>query len=358
MKKIKSALILGITGQTGSYLAKLLLTKGYIVYGTRRRTSTFPLDTNKLEQIISFKKHLNKDLFLKYGDITDISAIRDLVYEIKPDEIYNLAAQSFVKVSFDMPYYTTDANSQGLINILEIIKNYKNIDNKKIKFYQASTSEMFGNTIGTKKINESTPMIPVSPYGVSKLFSYHMVKIYREAYNLFLTNGILFNHESPLRTEHFVTKKITKGISNIFYGNQNKIYLGNLNARRDWGHAEDYANAIHQILKLKKPVDIIVAQGKSHSIRDFIKECFNYLNISVKFTGKGLNEKVIDENGKVWIEVKKEYFRPLEIDNLIGDNSNFFKHVKKFKFKHSFKSMVKDMMEYDLKKASKSVNEK
>ena len=348
---IRKAIILGITGQTGSYLAKHLIEKGYYVYGTRRRTSTFPLDTNKLEKLIDFKSYLNKRLILKYGDITDISAIRDFIYEIKPDEIYNLAAQSFVKVSFDMPYYTTDANSLGVINILETLKNFKNIDKKRIKFYQASTSEMFGNVAGNKKINESTPMNPVSPYGVSKLYSYHMIKIYREAYNLFLSNGILFNHESPYRTEHFVTKKITKGISNIFYGNQKKLYLGNLNARRDWGHAEDYAKAIYEILNLKKPIDLILAQGKSHSIREFIKECFNFLNIRVNFVGRGINEKVIDQNGKIWIEVKKEYFRPLEIDHLVGDNSNFKKNVKNFKFEHDFKSIVKEMMEFDLKEA-------
>lgn len=350
MKKNKKALILGITGQTGSYLAKHLINEGYYVFGTRRRTSTFPLDTNKLEQLIDFKKFFNKQLFLKYGDITDLSAIRDLVYEIKPDEIYNLAAQSFVKVSFDMPYYTTDANSQGLINILEIIKNFKNISKKRIKFYQASTSEMFGNT-SLNKINENTPMNPVSPYGASKLFSYHMVRIYRDAYNLFLTNGILFNHESPFRTEHFVTKKITKGIANIYFGNQKKLYLGNLDARRDWGHAEDYARAIYKILNLNKPTDIIVARGRSYSIREFIQECFNFLQIKINFIGKGLNEKVVDENGKIWIEVKKEYFRPLEIDNLNGDNKKFMKLVKNFKFNYDFKSLVRDMMEYDMKAA-------
>lgn len=350
MSTRKKAIILGITGQTGSYLAKYLIKKDYMVYGTRRRTSTFPLDTNKLEQLVDFKKYLNKRLILKYGDITDISAIRDFIYEVKPDEIYNLAAQSFVKVSFDMPYYTTDANSLGVINILETLKNYKNISKKKIRFYQASTSEMFGNSLGRRnKINEETAMHPVSPYGVAKLYSHHMVKIYRKAYNLFLTNGILFNHESPYRTEHFVTKKITKGISNIYYGNQDKLFLGNLNARRDWGHAEDYARAIHKILSLNEPIDIILAQGKSHSIRDFIIECFKFLNIEINFIGKGINEKVVDLNGKVWIEVKKEYFRPLEIDNLIGDNTKFNKHVKNFKFKHNFKSIVKDMMEYDLK---------
>jgi len=348
----KKAIIFGITGQTGSYLARLLLKKNYLVYGTRRRTSTFPLDTTKLEELVNFDKHLNKDLFLYYSDITDIAKISHLIESIYPDEIYNLAAQSFVKVSFEMPYYTTEANSLGLLNIIESIKNSKKQKkNKTIRLYQASTSEMFGNVKKNTKINELTPMVPVSPYGISKLYSYHLIKVYRDAYGLFLSNGILFNHESPLRTEHFVTKKITKGLSRIFYGLQKELLLGNLNAMRDWGHADDYARAIHAILNLPRPTDLIVSQGKSYSIREFIVECFKFLKIKVKFVGKNLSEKVVDDSGKIWIKVSKEYFRPLEIDYLNGDSKNFKKIIPKFKFNYNFKSLVKEMMQYDLDKA-------
>ena len=350
----KKAIIFGITGQTGSYLARFLLRKNYLVYGTRRRTSTFPLDTSKLEEVVDFDKHINKNLFIEYGDVTDISKVNNLIQSIYPDEIYNLSAQSFVKVSFEMPYYTTETNSLGLLNIIESIKNLKNRNkNKIVKLYQASTSEMFGNVKKGKKINELTPMIPVSPYGISKLYSFHLIKIYREAYGLFLSNGILFNHESPLRTEHFVTKKITKGLSRIYYNLQKELHLGNLNAMRDWGHADDYARAIHSILNLSKPTDLIVSQGKSYSIRDFIIECFKFLKIKIRFTGKNLNERVIDESGKIWIRVSKKYFRPLEIDYLNGDSKNFKKLLPKFKFNYNFKKLVHEMMEYDMKKAEK-----
>lgn len=355
----KKAIIFGITGQTGSYLARLLIKKNYLVYGTRRRTSTFPLDTSKLEEVIDFNKHINKDLFLQYGDVTDISLVNNLIQTINPDEIYNLSAQSFVKVSFEMPYYTTETNSLGLLNIIESMRSLKQRNkNKIIKLYQASTSEMFGNVKKNTKINEQTPMIPVSPYGLSKLYSYHLVKIYREAYGLFLSNGILFNHESPLRTEHFVTKKITKGLSRIYYNLQKDLALGNLDAMRDWGHADDYARAIHSILSLSKPTDLIVSRGKSYSVRDFIKECFKFLNIEVKFVGKKLNERVVDKNGKTWIKISKEYFRPLEIDYLNGDSKNFKKLIPKFKFNYDFKNLVREMMEYDMEKAKKYLSSK
>lgn len=340
---MKKAIIFGITGQTGSYLAKLLLKKNYKIYGIRRQTSVFPNDTYRLEKLI--KNFVNqKKIILKYGDITDSVATRNLIEEIKPDEIYNLAAQSHVKVSFDLPKYTSDVNMLGLINILESIRSLK----KKIKLYQASTSEMFGNANLYKSINEKSIMHPVSPYAAGKLFSYHMVKIYREAYNLYATNGILFNHESPLRSEQFVTKKITKGICNVLSKKIKKFYLGNLNSKRDWGHAEDYALAIWKMMQLKKPQDLVISTGNTYSVRKFIKLCFDYLNIKIKFVGKGLNEKVIDDKGKVWIEINKKLFRPVELNHLNG-SSYKARNLLKWRPKYNMKKLIEDMMSYDLK---------
>jgi GDPmannose 4,6-dehydratase len=342
----KKALIFGITGQTGSYLAELLLSKNYIVHGIRRRTSTF-YDTVRLESLINFQKHINKNFYLHYGDITDSISSRNIINKILPDEIYNLAAQSHVQVSFELPKYTTEVNALGVINILESIRALK----KNIKFYQASTSELFGNIKNENFLHEKSKMEPVSPYGVSKLFSFFLVKHYRSAYNIFASNGILFNHESPLRGEHFVTKKITKGISRIYYRLQKKVQLGNLNAIRDWGHAKDYAVAIWKILQLNKPIDITVSSGNAHSVREFIKECFSSIKIPVKFLGTGHNEKVVDDTGKVWIEVNKKYIRPQEIDFLRG-NPVKTKKILKWKPDYNFYSLVKEMMDHDLNEAS------
>jgi GDPmannose 4,6-dehydratase len=339
----KTALITGITGQTGSYLAKLLLKKKYKVYGIIRRTSSFH-GSFRLEQLIDFNGLIGSKLNLVYGDLTDSNSIESIIFKIKPDEIYNLAAQSHVKVSFELPVYTSNVNALGTLYILEAIRKLNN--KKKIKFYQASTSEMYGNSY-SKKLDENSKLTPVSPYGTSKLFAYWTTINYRDAYNIFASNGILFNHESPLRGEHFVTKKITKGLARILYKKQKVLELGNLNAIRDWGYAEDYANAIWKILQLSKPTDIVICSDKSYSVRDFIKECFKYMNIKVKFIGKGLNEKVIDDKGKTWIKINKKFFRVNEINQLIG-NSSKAKKMLKWKNKINLQQLVKKMMQYEL----------
>ncbi|OUX36501.1 MAG: GDP-mannose 4,6-dehydratase [Candidatus Pelagibacter sp. TMED273] len=340
----KTALITGITGQTGSYLAKLLLNKKYKVYGIIRRTSSFH-GSYRLEQLIDFDSLIGSRLNLVYGDLTDSNSVESIISKIKPDEIYNLAAQSHVKVSFELPVYTANVNALGALYILESIRKLRL--NKKIKFYQASTSEMYGNS-DSKKLDENSKLTPVSPYGTSKLFAYWTTINYRNAYNMFASNGILFNHESPLRGEHFVTKKITKGLIRILHNKQKVLELGNLNAIRDWGYAEDYANAIWKILQLSKPADIVICSDKSYSVREFIKECFTYMNIKVKFIGKGLNEKVIDNKGKIWIKINKKFIRENEIDQLIG-NSSKAKKILKWKNKVNLKQLVKKMIEYELK---------
>jgi GDPmannose 4,6-dehydratase len=348
----KKALIFGITGQTGSYLAKILLDKKYLVYGARRRTSTF-YDTVRLESLIDFKKHFNKDLRLYYGDVTDDISIKNIIHNTLPDEVYNLAAQSHVQVSFELPKYTTEVNSLGTLNILEAIKSLQN--KKKIKYYQASTSELFGNSIKKKILDESSKMEPVSPYGISKLYSYFLVKYYRMAFGIHASNGILFNHESPLRGEHFVTKKITMGISRVYHGLQKKILLGNLNAIRDWGHAKDYAYAIWKIMQLKRPLDIVISTGNAFSIRDFIKSCFKTIGVKIYFSGTGIKEKVIDDSGKVWIEVNKKYFRLQEVDFLKGDYSKA-KKILNWKPKYNFNLIVKEMMDFDMKNVMSKIS--
>ena len=342
---MKKALITGITGQTGSYLAALLLKKNYVVYGIKRRTSSV-YNTARLEELINFKEYYNKKLFILYGDVTDYSNLHSIIKKIQPDEIYNLAAQSHVQISFEIPEYTTQVNAVGALNLLNIIKNSQ----KKIKLYQASTSEMFGSQ-NKMPLHEKSKMDPASPYGVAKLYAYNMVRNYRDSYNIFAANGILFNHESPLRGENFVTRKITIGISEIFHGYKKILEIGNFNSKRDWGHARDYAEAIYRILQHRKPLDLVIATNKSYSIKDFIKECFKFLKIKVRFIGKGLNEKVVDENGKVWIKINKKFMRPKDIKILLG-NSNLAKKVIKWKNKTSFKDLVIEMMNEDLRKVS------
>lgn len=344
---MKIALITGITGQTGSYLTALLLKKNYIVHGIKRRTSSIH-NTKKIEEIINFNKYYNNKLFLHYGDLTDYNSLENIINKTNPDEIYNLGAQSQVQISFDIPEYTTQVNAIGVLNLLNIIKNYSK---KKIKFYQASTSEMFGNQ-NIRKLNEKSKMDPVSPYGISKLYSYYLVKNYRECYNIFASNGILFNHESPLRGENFVTRKITQGISNIYYGVDEVLEIGNMNSKRDWGHAKDYAEAIWRILQYKNPLDLVISSNKSFSVRDFIKICFNFLKINIRFVGKGLNEKVIDNKGKIWIKVNKKYFRKTDINHLLGD-SNLAKKLINWRNRTSFKELVNEMLKKDLEKTLK-----
>ncbi len=342
----KKALIFGITGQDGSYLTEFLLRKDYIVHGVKRRSSSF--NTPRLDHLISINTLKNdKKFFLHYGDITDTSNIFNLISKILPDEIYNLAAQSHVKVSFETPEYTANTDALGTIRILEAIRSLKN--KKSIKFYQASSSEMYGN-VKKFPITMNTPMDPVSPYGSSKLFSYKITQNYRNAYNIHATNGILFNHESPRRGETFVSRKITMAVKNIIKGNQKVLYLGNLNAKRDWGHAKDYVEAMWSILNHKTPEDFIISTSKAYSVRDFVSECFTLVGRPIIWKNKGLKEIGIDKKTReVVVKVDPNYFRPNEIHTLIGDYSKA-KKILKWKPKFDFKSLVKDMMESELKK--------
>ena len=333
------ALITGITGQDGSYLAEFLLDKGYYVHGVIRRTSS--PTTNRIEHL--FK---NRKLKLHYGDLTDSFSIMSIIKKVKPTEIYNLAAQSHVKISFEVPEHTTDVDALGTLRILESVRLLGM--EKKVKIYQASTSEMFGNALESPQ-SETTPFNPRSPYGVSKIYGYYIVKNYRESYNMFACSGILFNHESSRRGENFVTKKITQGLYNISIGKQNCLYLGNLNAKRDWGHAKDYVRAMWMILQQKTPKDYVVSLGEQHSVRDFVEESAKYFNISIKWKNKGIKEIGIDENtGKVIIRIDKNYFRPSDSDALVGDSSKARKELG-WKPEYNFQSLVKEMCEDLLK---------
>ncbi len=333
MRKI--ALITGVTGQDGSYLAEFLLNKGYIVHGIIRRSSSF--NTKRLENIYKDTEIKHRRFFLHYGDLTDYISMASIIKKYKPTEIYNLAAQSHVKVSFDMPYYTTMTNSIGTLNILEIIKTL----GIKTKFYQASTSELYGNN--KSKLSEKTPFKPVSPYAASKHYAFEITKIYRESYGMFCSNGILFNHESPRRGETFVTQKIITGLKKIKEGKLKQLLLGNLDAKRDWGHAKDYVRAQWKILQVNKPDDFVIATGKKYSVRDFIKKTCKQLKIKIKFEGKGLNEKVLDSNGKIIIKVHKKFFRPLEVPSLQGDWSKARK-VLKWKPTYTIDDLISDMI--------------
>jgi len=336
---MKKALIFGITGQDGSYLAEFLLKKKYKVHGVKRKSSS--LNTERIDHI--YEKN-NKNFFLHYGDLTDAISINRLINLIKPDEIYNLAAQSHVAVSFIIPNYTANVDALGCLNILEAIKSLELI--KKVKFYQAGTSEMFGNVIESPQ-TEKTPFYPRSPYGVSKVFSHWMTINYRESYNLFACNGILFNHESPRRGETFVTRKITIGLAKIKLGLQKKLVLGNIYAKRDWGHARDYVEAQWLILQQKKPDDYVIATGKQYSVKYFVNLVAKQLNMKISWKGKGINEKAYDENNKLIVECSKKYYRPTEVDTLLG-NSSKAKRILKWKPKVSIKELAKEMVEEDL----------
>lgn len=335
---MKKALITGITGQDGSYLAEFLLEKGYEVHGLRRASSVF--NTERIDHLINNKK-LN--FHLHYGDLIDSSNLNRLLEQIKPDEIYNLGAQSHVHISFQMPEYTAEINGLGTLRLLDAIKS----SGIKTKFYQASTSELFGNVQEIPQ-KETTPFYPRSPYGVAKLFSFWTVVNHREAYNLFACNGILFNHESPRRGKIFVTRKITCGIADIKNGIKNKISLGNLDAKRDWGYAKDYIEAMWLMLQQEKPGDYVISTGETHSIREFCEEAFKLAGYDIIWEGKGLEEKGIDKKtGKTLIDVDKKYFRPAEVDFLIGDSTKAQKELG-WRPKVNFKKLVKIMVEYDL----------
>ena len=335
MKKI--ALILGITGQDGSYLAEFLMKKKYQVHGIKRRTST--PNTTRIDHIFDSINFDNKKLIMHHGDLSDAGSLNRIINEINPDEIYNLAAQSHVKISFQIPEYTSDVNALGPLRLLEIIRHYKK---KKIKFYQASSSEMFGKSKPPQ--NEKTLFQPRSVYAISKVFAYHSVIHYREAYNLHACNGILFNHESPRRGVNFVTKKIIQGLTRIKNGKQKILVLGNLYSRRDWGHAKDYVESMWRILQQKKPDDYVVATRTSHSVKDFVNISAKKIGIKLIWKNKGLNEVGIDKtNNKIIIMIDKKYFRETEVDDLIGDYSKA-KRLLKWKPKYSFNALVDDMI--------------
>ena len=339
MKKV--ALIFGVTGQDGAYLSKFLLSKGYTVNGVVRRSSS--INTYRLDDIYKDPFAKKRNFILHYGDVTDSLSVLNIVQKVKPNEIYNLAAQSHVKVSFEIPEYTTNADALGTLRILEaIIKT-----NRKIKFYQAGSSEMFGKVLQTPQ-TEKTPFYPRSPYGVAKVYSYWITLNYRESYNLFACNGILFNHESPLRGETFVTKKVVKALCKIKFKKQKKLILGNINAKRDWGHAKDYVEAMWKMLQQKKPDDFVICTGKQYSIKNFINIVSKKLKIKISWKGKGVSEKGYDENGNCIVECNKKYFRPSEVDTLKGDYSKA-KKILKWKPKNNIDDLINDMVSYEIK---------
>ena len=339
MKK-KIALITGITGQDGSYLADFLLEKNYEVHGLIRRSST--IKTDRIDHIFMNKKIFNRNFFLHYGDMTDDLSIYNIINNIKPQEIYNLAAQSHVKVSFELPMYTSNADALGTLRVLEAVRNLK----LKSKIYQASTSELYGDS-KSKIMNEETSFQPVSPYAVSKLYSFEMIKVYRKAYGIFACNGILFNHESPRRGETFVTRKIIIGIKN-FINKGVSFELGNLDSYRDWGHAKDYVEGMWLMMQQKKPVDLVLATGESYTVRDFLYECLKYLNIKYLSKKTKNKEVIIDKNtNRVICKTNKRLLRPNEVPFLKGDASKA-KKILKWKPKIKFRYLISEMIEAEL----------
>ena len=337
MKK-KIALIFGITGQDGSYLAKFLLSKNYIVHGIKRRSSS--LNTSRIDDIYQ-DPHGKRNFFLHYGDVTDSLSVLKNISTIKPNEIYNLSAQSHVKVSFDVPEYTANVDGIGALRILDAIKSLKL--EKKIRYYQAGSSEMFGASKPPQ--SETTNFYPRSPYAAAKLYAHWITINYREAYGIFACNGILFNHESPIRGETFVTKKIISALCKIIKNNQKKLYLGNLYAKRDWGHAKDYVIAMWKMLQRKKPDDFVIATGQQYSVKDFINFTAKELDILIQWKGRGVNEKGY-WNNKCIIEIDKQYFRPTEVNSLKGDSSKA-RRILGWKPNTSIKSLIKEMIEFE-----------
>ena len=341
--KKKIALIFGITGQDGSYLAELLLKKNYIIHGVKRRSSS--ANTERIDHLFDSLNFTNKNFFIHYGDISDASSTLNIISKIKPDEIYNLAAQSHVRVSFDIPEYTANVTALGTLRILEAMKILKL---KKTKYYQASSSEMYGLVKKRKSLNENTKFHPRSIYGISKVFAYHATVHYREAYGLFASNGILFNHESPRRGPTFVTKKIVQGLVRIKKGLQKKLTLGNLYAIRDWGHAKDYAVSMWKILQYKKPDDWVIATNKDQTVKKFVEIVAKKLDFSLIWKGKNINEKGYDKNtGKLLIDLDKKHFRPSEVDFLRGDYSKARKNLKWFP-SISTNELIEDMINDEL----------
>lgn len=344
----KKALITGITGQDGAYLAELLLGKGYEVHGLKRRASSF--NTGRIDHLYQDMHEQDVRFFLHYGDMTDSTNLIRIIQDVQPDEIYNLAAQSHVKVSFETPEYTANADGLGTLRLLEAIRILK-LD-EKARFYQASTSELYGLVQETPQ-RETTPFYPRSPYAVAKLYGYWITVNYREAYRLFACNGILFNHESPIRGETFVTRKITRAVARIKLGLQEKLYLGNMDSKRDWGHAKDYVEAMWLILQQPKAEDYVIATGETHSVREFVELAFAEAGFSLEWRGQGVEEKGIDPStGKVLVEIDPKYFRPTEVDLLLGDPT---KAREKLNWvpKVSFRQLVTEMINQDILEAQR-----
>jgi GDPmannose 4,6-dehydratase len=344
MKK-KTALITGITGQDGAYLAEFLLGKGYVVHGIKRRASMF--NTERIDHLYQDPQIDGRNFILHYGDMTDSIALTRVVEVSQPDEIYNLAAQSHVAVSFEEPEYTANTDALGALRLLEAIRilNLKN----KTRFYQASTSELYGQVAKTPQ-SEKTPFHPRSPYGVAKLYAHWITINYREAYGFFASNGILFNHESPLRGETFVTRKITRALARIKLGLQDCLYLGNLDARRDWGHARDYVEGMWRILQQKKPGDFVIATGEQHSVREFVEAAAAELGIRMRWRGKGKSEEGIDAKGRKTVAIDPRYFRPAEVDTLLGNAAKARRQLG-WKPRVSFRKLVQEMVRADLQQA-------
>ena len=342
MKKV--ALIFGITGQDGSYLAEFLLKKKYIVHGVKRRSSS--INTGRIDHIYQDPQIKKRTFILHYGDITDSLLVTRLIKEIKPDEIYNLAAQSHVQVSFESPEYTANADALGALRILEAIR-FNKLE-KKTKYYQAGTSELYGRNEKTPQ-NEKTNFHPASPYGVAKLYAHWITINYKEAYNIFACNGILFNHESPRRGETFVTQKIVQALCRIKKKKQKTLYLGNLYAKRDWGHARDYVEAMWLMLQQKKPIDLVISTGKQSTVKNFVNKVSKELNMKIFWRGKGTSEKAVDQNGKTIVACDKNYYRPLEVNNLLGDSRKARK-ILNWKPKIELDDLISEMVSLEIKR--------
>jgi GDPmannose 4,6-dehydratase len=344
---LKTALITGVTGQDGAYLAEFLLAKGYEVHGIKRRTSMF--NTGRIDHIYEDPHNPDPQFILHYGDMTDSSSLIHIVQKVQPDEIYNLAAQSHVQVSFEEPEYTANSDALGVLRLLEAIRILGL--SRKTRFYQASTSELYG-LVQEIPQKETTPFYPRSPYGVAKLYGYWIVVNYREAYGMYACNGILFNHESPLRGETFVTRKITRGLARIKVGLQSELYLGNLDAQRDWGHARDYIEMQWLMLQQETPQDFVIATGRQYSVREFVQRCAKLLDLDLTWLGCGVNERAVDRNGKTVVAVDPRYFRPTEVETLLGDASKAQRELG-WVPRTSFDELVREMVEYDLNTAER-----
>ena len=344
---MKKALITGVTGQDGAYLAEFLLGKGYEVHGIKRRSSLF--NTGRIDHIYEDPHQPHQRFILHYGDMTDSSSLLHIIQKVQPDEVYNLAAQSHVAVSFEEPEYTANSDALGVLRILDAIRSLGLKD--KTRFYQASTSELYG-LVQEMPQRETTPFYPRSPYGVAKLYGYWITVNYREAYGMYACNGILFNHESPTRGETFVTRKITRGLARIKVGLQEQLFMGNLDAKRDWGHARDYVEMQWMMLQQEKPQDFVIATGQQYSVREFIQRCAERLELNLTWSGQGVDEKAVNSKGEVVVAVDPRYFRPAEVETLLGDPGKAKRELG-WTPRTSFDDLVREMVECDLKAAER-----